>query len=198
MNRVPDVSGQSVAIIGAGAIAMTLGQVLKANGAGKVILIGTRQQSVDVAVASGSADVGVVTAVDDPVRAVLLATGGEGVSMTFETVGGQLQLVQQAVEMTRRGGVVSILGLFTKSQTIDPAMAMEREITLQWSNSFSSWNGASEFSTALDLVESGRVSAESIVTHHFGLDEISEAFAIADDKRTSGAIRVMVRPWGVG
>ena len=118
--------------------------------------------------------------------------------MTFETVGGQLQLVQQAVEMTRRGGVVSILGLFTKLQTIDPAMAMEREITLQWSNSFSSWNGASEFSTALDLVESGRVSAESIVTHHFGLDEISEAFAIADDKRTSGAIRVMVRPWGVG
>ena len=198
MNRVPDVSGQSVAIIGAGAIALTLGQVLKANGAGEVILIGTRQQSVDVAVASGSTDVGVVTAVDDPVKAVLLATGGEGVSMTFETVGGQLQLVQQAVEMTRRGGVVSILGLFTKSQTIDPAMAMEREITLQWSNSFSSWNGASEFSTALDLVESGRVIAESIVTHHFGLDEISEAFAIADDKRTSGAIRVMVRPWGVG
>jgi len=198
MNRVPDVAGQSVAIIGAGAIALTMGQVLKANGASQVILIGTREQSVELAIAAESADVGVVSADVDVVETVLAATGGEGAAVTFETVGGQSQLIQQAVEMTYRGGVVSILGLFTKSQTIDPAMAMEREITLQWSNSFSSWNGASEFSTALDLLESGRVIAESIVTHNFGLDEISEAFAVADDKRTSGAIRVMVRPWGVG
>ena len=75
-------------------------------------------------------------------------------------------------------------------------LAMEREVVIQWSNSFSSWNGVSEFSTALELVVSGRVNPGPIVTHHFGLDEIGEAFSVADDKRASGAIRVMVRPWG--
>jgi len=223
MNRVPDISGQNVAIIGAGAIALTMGQVLKANGAGKVILIGTREQPVEVALAAGSADVGVVggsllrlgsSALKRPfdtfgrlsagvpqddrsvVEAVLEETDGEGVAVTFETVGGQTQLIQQAVEMTRRGGVVSVLGLFTKPQTIDPAMAMEREVSIQWSNSFSSWNGEREFVTALDLLRSGRLNPEPIVTHHFGLDDIGEAFAVADDKRSSGAIRVMVTPWG--
>ncbi|HIF71668.1 MAG TPA: hypothetical protein EYQ61_03805 [Dehalococcoidia bacterium] len=195
MNRVPDVSGQNVAIIGAGAIALTLGQVLKARGASKVILIGTREQPVEVAVASGAADVGVVIASgSDPVEAVLAATGGEGAVVTFETVGGQSQLIQQAVEMTRRGGAVSVIGLFTKPQTIDPVLAMEREVTIGWSNSFSSWKGESEFATSLGLLASGRLNPDPIVTHHFSLDEIGVAFATADDKRESGAIRVMVRP----
>jgi threonine dehydrogenase-like Zn-dependent dehydrogenase len=215
MNRVPDVAGQSVAIIGAGAIALTMGQVLKANGAAKVILIGTREQPVEVALEAGSAEVGVVVgsllrlgssalkrpfdgAQDDRsvVEAVLEETDGEGVAVTFETVGGQTQLIQQAIEMTRRGGVVSVLGLFTKPQAVDPAMAMEIEISIQWSNSFSSWNGEREFVTALNLLRSGKLNPDPIVTHHFGIDEIAEAFAVADDKRSSGAIRVMVTPWG--
>ena len=98
-NRAPDVRGDVVAIIGAGAIAMTLGQVLKARGAGTVVLVGTRRQPVDVAIAAGSADIGVVTSEQDPVGAVIDATDGEGAAVTFETVGGQTQLIQQAVEM---------------------------------------------------------------------------------------------------
>ncbi len=198
VNRVPDVAGRSIAIIGAGAIALTLGQVLKARGAASVVLIGTRRQPVDVAVAAGAAAVGVVLSEQDPVEAVLEATEGEGAAVTFETVGGRSQLIQQASEMTRRGGVVSVLGLFTKPQTIDPGLAMERELTVQWSNSFSTWNGESEFSSALELVRSEQVNPAPIVTHRFGLEDIAEGFAIADDKRSSGAIRVMIRPWGVG
>jgi threonine dehydrogenase-like Zn-dependent dehydrogenase len=195
MVRMPDVSGQSVAIIGAGAIALTLGQVLKANGAGKVILIGTRTQSVDIALACGAADVGVVTADEDSVEAVLAATDGEGAALTFETVGGQSQLIQQAIEMTRRGGAISVIGGFSTPQTIDSGLAMEREVVLTWSNSYSSWQGEREFTTALDLVKSGAVVADQIITHHFGIDEIAEAFDVADDKNSSGAIRVMVTPW---
>ena len=100
--------------------------------------------------------------------------------------------------MTRRGGVVSVLGLFTKAQTVDPVVAMEKEISIQWSNSFSTYEGESEFATALGLLESGRLNPDPIVTHHFSLDEIGLAFATADDKRESGAIRVMVSPWPLG
>lgn len=210
INRVPDVAGKSVVIIGAGAIALTLGQLLKANGASQVILIGTREQSVGLAIGAGSADVGVLgsrseplagtqdsgfhygSVAQNPVEAVLAATGGDGAAVTFETVGGQSQLIQESVAMTRRGGVVSVLGLFTKPQTIDPVMAMEREVTIQWSNSFSSWNGEREFVTALGLLTAGKLNPDPIITHHFGLDDIAEAFAAADDKRISGAVRVMV------
>jgi threonine dehydrogenase-like Zn-dependent dehydrogenase len=73
---------------------------------------------------------------------------------------------------------------------------MEHEVSIQWSNSFSSWNGEREFITALDLLVSGKLNPEPIVTHHFGIHEIAEAFATADEKQVSGAVRVIVTPWG--
>ena len=193
-NRVPDVAGETVAIIGAGAIALTLGQVLMARGAARVVMVATRQQPMDVAIKSGAATHGVISG-EDVVEQILDMTNGEGVVVTFETVGGRSQLIQQALEMTRAGGAVSILGLFTKDQTIDPALAMQKEITLQWSNSFSSWKDKSEYDESLDLLVTGKLNPAPIITHHFGIDEIETAFATADDKRSSGAIRVIVRPW---
>ena len=47
---------------------------------------------------------------------------------------------------------------------------------------------------ALDLLASGRVAAEPIITHHFPLVDIGEAFAAASDKRGSGAVKVLVHP----
>ena len=63
---------------------------------------------------------------------------------------------------------------------------------LTWSNSYSSWQGISEYQTALDLLASDRLNAAPIITHRFPQSQIAEAFVAADDKRTSGAIRVVV------
>ena len=193
-NRTPVEDGDAVAIIGAGAIGMTLGQVLKARGAGRIIMTGTRPEPLATAVECGAADVTACTAEADPVEAVLHATDGEGAAVTFETVGGQAQLIAQAMEMTRRGGAVSVLGLFTTPQTVGPAVGMQKELTLRWSNSFSSWEGEPEFAQALGMMAAGKLNPAPIITHNYSLDAINEAFAAADDKRNSEAIRVMVNP----
>ena len=80
-----------------------------------------------------------------------------------------------------------------KPQSIDASLGMQRELAVRWSNSFSTWRGQSEWETALNLLSTGRLNPEPIITHHFPLDRIADAFAAADDKRSSGAIRVMVR-----
>jgi threonine dehydrogenase-like Zn-dependent dehydrogenase len=82
--------------------------------------------------------------------------------------------------------------MFTGPQTLDTSTAYRKELTLRWSNSYSTWNGVSEYAIALDLLASGRVRAEPLLTHHFPLEQIGEAFAAADDKRRSGAIKVLV------
>ncbi|MFP6594690.1 MAG: alcohol dehydrogenase catalytic domain-containing protein [Dehalococcoidia bacterium] len=193
VNRTPVPVDGTVVIVGAGAIALTLGQIAKASGAGHVIMIGTRPEPLQTAVESGAADEYIVNADEDPVQGVLDRTDDEGAEVVFETVGGESQLVAQCMEMARRGGAVSVVGLFTQPQTIDSqAHGMAKELVLTWSNSYSSWNGISEYQTALDLLASDRLDAGPIITHRFPQSQIADAFAAADDKRTSGAIRVVV------
>lgn len=194
MNRTPVAQDETAVIIGAGAIAFTLGQVLKANGVKNVIMTGTRSEPLDLAISAKAADSVICVRDTDPVEAVMNATSGEGAAVTFETVGGREQLISQAAEMTMRGGAISILGLFTVPQSLDASLAMQKELTVSWSNSFSTWNGESEYKTALNLMSSGKLNPAPIITHRFSIEQISEAFEAADNKRESGAIRVIVNP----
>jgi threonine dehydrogenase-like Zn-dependent dehydrogenase len=190
----PPVDGTTV-ILGAGAIALTLGQVAKAYGAGRVVMIGTRPEPLETARGAGAADVLVVSAGQDPVEAVRALTGGEGADVVYETVGGRAQLLDPCLAMARPGGAVVSLGLFAGPQAIAAqAQGMAKELTLRWSNSYSTWQGVSEYATALRLLASGRLDAAPIVTHRFPQADIATAFAAADDKRRSGAIRVIVTP----
>jgi threonine dehydrogenase-like Zn-dependent dehydrogenase len=192
LNRSPAGGNDTVAIVGAGAIALTLGQVVKAWGARRVIMLGTRRQPLDIALTCGAADEVVVSRETDPVQAVMRLTGGEGADLAVETVGGNEQLLDLTMSLARRGGTVSVMGIFTRPQTINTDLAMQRELTVRWSNSLSRWKGVSEYSAALGLVAGGRVKPGPIITHRYPLTRITDAFAAADDKRASNAIRVVV------
>jgi threonine dehydrogenase-like Zn-dependent dehydrogenase len=192
LNRVDLTPNDTVVVLGTGAIGMTLGQVAKAYGIGRVIMVGTRPEPLAIASAAGAADDGVVNTLHDPVQAVLDMTHGEGVDAVFETVGGNAPTLCQGIGMTRHGGVMSILGIFTQSPELDARTAYRKELRLQWANSFSRWHGVSEYRMALDLLATGRLNPAPLITTHFPLEHISAAFAAAEDKKTSGAIKVMV------
>jgi threonine dehydrogenase-like Zn-dependent dehydrogenase len=188
------VTGTTV-ILGMGAIALTLGQVARAYGAGRVVMLGTRPEALAVAVQCGAADETIVTGAGDPVRAVLDRTDGEGADVVFETVGGRDQLLALAMALARPGGTVGVLGVFTQPQTIDAqGQGMVKELRVAWSNSYSTWMGLPEYRTALDLLAAGRLDPGPLVTHRFPRARVAEAFAAADDKRRTGAIRVILTP----
>ena len=193
LNRTTVPVGGTTVIVGVGAIALTLGQVAKAYGAGHIIMIGTRPQPLQTAIDVGAADEIIINSDEDPVQGVIDRTQGEGAEVVFETVGGESQLIAQSMAMARRGGNVSVVGLFTQPQTLNSqAQGMAKELVLTWSNSYSSWQGISEYQTALDLLASDRLIAGPIITHKFPQSKISDAFEAADQKNKSGAIRVMI------
>ncbi len=194
INRLPVKPFHSVAIIGTGAVGLTQGQVARAVGARQVIVIGTRDESLETARACGAADVVVNASKVDPVRAVLELTGGEGVDVAFETVGGHTPTIQQCCELVTYGGKVGVVGLFFESVSLDPRQAMRKEIDLRWVNSYSTWEGVREYQIALDLLAAGKLQARPLITHRTPLDRIAEGFAWANDKQRSGAIKVIVEP----
>ncbi|HAL46248.1 MAG: zinc-binding dehydrogenase [SAR202 cluster bacterium] len=194
LNRNPVGPDSTVVVIGTGAIGMTLGQLARAYGAGQVVMVGTRPEPLTIAMEANAADVVLAISDGDPVEALLEATGGHGADVVFETVGGRASTIDQAVGMARYGGAVSVLGVFTGSSSVDVMAAYRKELSIRWSNSYSSWEGVSEYQTALRLLSSGWVDPSGFITTHYPLDSIGEAFAAADDKRNSGAIKVIVHP----
>ena len=58
--------------------------------------------------------------------------------------------------------------------------------------SYSTWNGVPEFVIAMDLLSRGELDAESLITHRFPLDKISDAFHAALNKGESGALKVLI------
>ena len=192
VHRAPPTPASLVTVLGTGAIGMTLGQVARASGARRVRMVGTREQPLAIARAAGAAD---ETLLGDKVAALAAATAaGAGDDVVYETVGGAAPTFDQAVHLARPGGAVCVLGIFAGRQELDMRAAYRKELTITWSNSYATWNGRSEYAIALDLLAAGRVDPAPLLTHHYPLERIGEAFAAAADKPLSGAIKLLVHP----
>jgi len=51
-----------------------------------------------------------------------------------------------------------------------------------------------DFPTALELVRSGKVKVEPLITHRFPLSQAAQAFATADERR--GSVKVLIEVGG--
>jgi 2-desacetyl-2-hydroxyethyl bacteriochlorophyllide A dehydrogenase len=195
LNRLPVRDMNAVVVIGTGAVGLTLGQVARAAGARKVIVVGRRAATLKVALEVGAADEVVNSnGVSELEEAIRELTDGRGGDAIFETVGGEGDTVAQAVACAAFGGSVVVMGCFCRDVTLAAHVAAAKEIELRWSNGYASWRGQREYQLALDLVACGRLKAEPLISHRFALEDTAAAFAVAADKRLSGAIKVIVNP----
>ena len=195
INRIPLRASEYVCVVGTGPIGLTMGQVARAAGAKRVIMIGRRDEPLQIALDVGAADAVINnTHVVHLAEAVADLTDGELCDAVFETVGGTEDTLGQSVEVAAFGGRVGIIGAFWGNVAVAYRSANRKELDVRWCNSYSTWHGKREFQIALDMVADGRVQAEPLISHRFPLAEIAAAFHAADDKRASGAIKVLVQP----
>jgi threonine dehydrogenase-like Zn-dependent dehydrogenase len=117
------------------------------------------------------------------------------VDVVYEAVGGKAPTLTQAVEIVTRGGKIGTVGMFQAPQTLDMWTCMHKEVSLRWVWSYGLWDGVPEFKIALDMMAEGRLKVSPLITHRFPLDQISHAFSVADDKRASDAVKVLIKPW---
>jgi 2-desacetyl-2-hydroxyethyl bacteriochlorophyllide A dehydrogenase len=194
VNRIAVRPFDHVVVLGTGAVGLTQGQVARALGAKQVIVVGTRDEPLEIARSCGAADAVVNGNKVDAVQAVHELTDGEGAGAVYETVGSRAATVQQGIEMAAFGGKVGVVGLFVEPIAIDTGPAMRKEVDVRWINSYSTWQGVREFQIALDLLAAGKVQAKPLITHRVTLDQVAAGFALANNKRESAAIKVLVVP----
>jgi threonine 3-dehydrogenase len=182
------VEGRTAAVFGCGPIGCFAIDVLRASGAARILATDVRQTRLDLARQLGATETIDVTA-QDPVAAILDATGGLGVDLTLEISGVQ-SAINQALKSTRKAGRVTFIGLPSGSITIDDfsndVIYKELQIGgITGREMFRTWD------QSIALLQAGKIDPRQVLTHRFPLERAAEAIELT---RSGHAGKVMILP----
>jgi L-iditol 2-dehydrogenase len=178
-------TGMSVGVYGCGPIGLMVVQLAKLSGAARIIATDILDHRLDAAQEMGATKV--VSAADHAeLPAIMAATEGRGVDVAFE-VAGEQEAVETAVESCKPGGRVIICGIPSDDRTSFAASTARRKgLTIKIVRRMKH-----TYPRAIDLVATGKVDVESIVTHRYTLDESAEAFSSAESRK---GLKVVINP----
>jgi L-iditol 2-dehydrogenase len=183
-NRGNIAPGDTVAIIGAGAIGLLSGDAALIRGAARVIVVGRGGRLAK------AAEMGFETVdsnAGDPVATVRGLTDGLGADVVLECAGVPIA-VGWALAMLRRGGRCAAVGI----PTVGVEIAMQR-LVLDELELVGSRASAGEMRRVMPLVEQGRMRVREVMTHRFALTDYAAALATFNDPG-SGSIKIIVAP----
>ena len=180
LERARLLAGESVIVIGSGAIGLCAAQLARASGAGQVTLVGRGER---MARAARFAD----RIVDERDAGALAGTADVVIEFA-----GTSDAVGLAIAAARRGGRV-VLGGATGQGLQFPPVDLSAIVRghLDILGSVANPKGVS--GRALALMASGAIDVASLTTHHFPLEQFDDAWAAFTGRR-DGAIRVMLHP----
>lgn len=177
--------GDLAVIQGAGPIGLTTMQWVVAAGAGEILVVEPNEARRAVASELGAT----LTTSPDEARAVIDDhSRGLGADVVYECV-GRPETIQGAVDLARRGGVVSLIGLANGSASIDPAAWLVKEISLQAALAYSH----EDFEMAMGMIAAGRVDLDAMHSRTVGLADLDATLAdLAGGQSTE--MKVLVDP----
>jgi 2-desacetyl-2-hydroxyethyl bacteriochlorophyllide A dehydrogenase len=183
--------GDRVAVLGAGTIGLMGVAAARAMGATYVAATARHQHQKEMALALGADAVFDATAAG--IGKMNAAVGGADV--VVETVGGHADTLAHALTLVAVGGRISVLGAFTQPVQIHPIMFFLKEPRIVGSNCYGRGGRLSDYELSIEIMRRQPDLFRRAITHEFGIDDVAQAYATADDK-SSGAIKVQVRPAG--
>ncbi len=179
------LAGETVLVQGPGPIGLIAVQLCKALGAESVILSGTRDERLAVGRRLG-ADVVVNVRRENLAQRVREITGGKGADSVLECAGGPTSM-QEALENVKRGGRIGVVAWYTGPVQMDMNLAVRSNVRIYAARG----EGGMNCGRSLALMSAGKILADPIITHHFKLDAIGEAFQTYMN-RTGNALKVIL------
>jgi alcohol dehydrogenase len=177
--------GDTVAVVGAGPIGLSAITGAKLFSPGLVISIDMADSRLDVAKQFG-ADLTINNASGDPAAVVRQLTEGLGVDVAIEAVGVPATF-ELCTELVRPGGHVANIGVHGKPATLHLESLWTRDVTITTGlvDTYST-------PTLLRLLTSRQINAGRFATHHFGLNDMMEAYDVYARASDTGAVKVVL------
>lgn len=201
--------GETVAVWGCGPVGLMAQKLAWVMGAGKVIGVDILPYRLEVARKTARAEV-INAAETDAVEAVRAMTDGRGADVVVEAIGmevdrnvlkklanvlhmqrGSITAVERSFSAARRGGRVSILGVYgTPYDNFPLGQMFDKGLRVQAGQA----PVHVYVDELMDLVKDGKVRGEDIISHRLPLSEAPRAYDIFNRKEDD-CVKVVLDPW---
>jgi L-iditol 2-dehydrogenase len=169
VKRTPITKGDTAVVVGVGMIGLLVVQALKAAGCSKIIAVDLADEKLALAQTLG-AELGINPNTTDAVGTIREATGGRGADIAMEVVGAT-PTVQTAIEATRKGGHVTLIGNLAPEVDFPLQSVVTRELTV-----YGTCGSNGEYPECIDLLASGAIQVEPLITAKATLAEGADWF----------------------
>jgi len=192
--------GENVMVIGVGIIGLGVIQALrtKVPDIGRIIAVDIHDRRLDMAKTVGATD-GINPKENDIFEEAARLCGRENdyrgesanIAVVFDCAGyikhipGPPPLEIALHCLANRGGRIICFGGYEDRMSIDFGYVIKKEPVIMGSNGYA----AEELAESLELMRSGTVDRKILISHHFPLGEVSDAF---EAQGTPEAVKVMI------
>ena len=185
-NRTKVQLGDTAVVVGSGMIGLLVVQAIRLAGCSQVIAVDLEDSKLEIAKELG-ADFGFNPKNDDVVARVKELTGGEGANVSVEVVGAT-PTVKMAIDCTRKGGQVTLVGNLAPEVELPLQAVVTRELTI---NGSCASNG--EYPQCIDYLQRGAIRVDPLITAKASLEEGPAWFARLYAGEP-GAMKVVIEP----
>lgn len=204
--------GESFVVTGAGLIGLLTVQLLRAQGC-RVLAVDFDEAKLALASQFGATTCNPALG-EDPVAAGMAFSSGQGVDGVIITASTKSSdPVTQAARMSRKRGRIVLVGV--TGLELNRADFYEKELTFQVSCSygpgrydpnyedsghdyplgFVRWTEQRNFETVLDMLASGKLDVNPLITHRFAFEDALQAYqTLTQDKRGLGILLKYTSP----
>jgi len=182
--------GDTVVVFAQGPIGLCATAGAKLKGATTIIVVETIPERIEMAKRVG-ADIVIDFKTADPVDEIMRVTNGRGVDVAIEALGLQ-STFESCLRVLKPGGTLSSLGVYAEDLTI-PLAAFHAGLGDHKIITSLCPGGKERMRRLMNVIASGRIDLEPLVTHRFRLEQIEEAYELFANQR-DGVLKVAITP----
>jgi alcohol dehydrogenase len=177
--------GDTIAIVGAGPVGMAALLTAQFYSPSEIIMIDLDDNRLNVAKNFGATNI-INSKNENAVRKVMSLTNDKGVDVAIEAV-GMPETFELCQEIVNTGGHIANVGVHGKSTIL--------HLETLWSKNITITTGLVDtFSTPMLFknVQSGKLNPKKLITHHFKLEQIIQAYDTFEHASKEKALKVIL------
>ncbi len=178
--------GDRVLVIGDGSIGLFAVQAAKAFGASKIALVGSWPEKLAIAKEKLGADIGLSYRYDDVDPALDEFCQGQLFDVVLETSGNKSAL-ERAIKYVKPTGVISLVSFYS-----EPFEVNVNAIILKDAQLHGLLGSPNTFAPTLACMESGQITADTLITQNYDFANVAEAFALFTSRETM-SVKIVVK-----